>query len=409
MTDAHSHGHGEVNAHSKTPQWLALVVDKVGRDDLEWIGKTGFTKWRDLPTEMVHLPSDNHNVAVVSWRWDIAIVCKWEPQPTYSRNIQSAVIYARLAGIRYLFIDVVSIDQQLPANELLQQVLDFTTLYRRIPVIAAYDTISEDTVAITMRRPWIAFEIQAYQHNPTKVVCVKWRTDGTDTGGCLSLDDELALRFLRGLRFVWRSSFSLTITALLDGEIDMACVGDLKYILPEYAPVLVAAEENELSRADFLLTAAVLVQAGLDAAAATHKDAGLYKDFVSPSVRISAAALSKYTARSSKEKAGWYALQALPIRRDGLGRLVSVVEVSVGSTLVGGWTAIDGADNVLGLFKSHVLESVFGAERAISCALGMTESQFESFLALKAKSPSIRQGGKKSTGPIFEMRSISLS
>lgn len=48
-------------------------------------------------------------------------------------------------------------------HEWLGLVVDFTALYRSIPIITTYyDTLSEVVSTATMQRPWISFEVQAY-------------------------------------------------------------------------------------------------------------------------------------------------------------------------------------------------------------------------------------------------------
>lgn len=401
----------------ETTEWLGLIVDEVDQHRLEWVARTGYTRWRDLPTEMVKLPVDDINkVAVVSWRWDLTAMYPWEPRPRYSRNILSALIYAKEAGIRHLFIDVVSIDQRLTGDDLLRQVLGFTSLYRTIPVIAAYDTISEDLFSVTTRRPWISFEIQAYQHNPTKIVCVKWRTSETGSGESMRVQvshpsrhdyaatasgggsslpqDEPSLRFSRALRYIWQSSFTLTISLLLDRSIEMGCVWDLKYVLPEYAPVFLAAESKNLSPSDVLLTAAILLQADLDLAPRRNPS-------LDPTIRTNTATLSRYLTTSNRNSTRWLTLHAAP----GLcGRVFEHADVVLGSTTVARWAVID----VFNLFDSYVLKSLDNAERVICFALGMTSSEFEAFGEFKKDLRSRRQSHTFGATPKVEVRGILL-
>ena len=56
--------------------------------------------------------------------------------------------------IRYLFIDVISINQTLQGIYLIQQVMAFSVLYKIIPVIVAYDELEED-FELTIMRLWI--------------------------------------------------------------------------------------------------------------------------------------------------------------------------------------------------------------------------------------------------------------
>lgn len=77
----------------------------------------------------------------------------------HSRGLACAVLQVKKKKkkkkhIRYLFIDVISIDQTLQGIYLIQQVMAFSVLYKIIPVIVAYDELEEDFELTTMR-PWI--------------------------------------------------------------------------------------------------------------------------------------------------------------------------------------------------------------------------------------------------------------
>lgn len=248
-----------IDATSPPPtHWLGLVVAEVGRRELEWVASTGYTRWRELPTELVS--TAKRNLAVVSWRWDVAPLFAWEPRPAFSRNLLSALRYARRAGITHLLVDVVSIDQTLAGPALVRQVVAFTALYRSVLVIAAYDTLGENVATATMRRPWVSYEIQAYRHNPGPIFYTSWRQHGN---GATSFapprksppdgkkgegeeeeegddddddDDELddgwnhqrmqsaeasVLWLSRALRDIWRSSYTLTISMLLYNSAQM--------------------------------------------------------------------------------------------------------------------------------------------------------------------------------------------
>lgn len=75
---------------------------------------------RDLPTRSVQLPVDDiSKIAVLSWRWDF-------DHKERSRNLASAVKYARSVDIRYLFADIISLDQSLDPPDLIRQVLAFS-------------------------------------------------------------------------------------------------------------------------------------------------------------------------------------------------------------------------------------------------------------------------------------------
>ena len=88
--------------------------------------------------------------AVLSWRWDI------DSEEGFSANIWLALRLAKQLRIRHLFMDLVSVDQNLGGDALLNEVVAFSDLYQRLPVIVTYDHPSAGTRRKwywTMRRP----------------------------------------------------------------------------------------------------------------------------------------------------------------------------------------------------------------------------------------------------------------
>ncbi|CAN9150409.1 unnamed protein product [Alternaria alternata] len=148
-------------------EWLALDVKDIDEKKLlpDVIGKDGVQP--HLPTQMVKIPFDNPDqVAVVSWRWD------GDLQTKGSRNIASVIRVAKQRGIRYLFIDIISINQKLPPSDLIVQVAAFSTLYTKTTVLAAYD-LKEKRVSdmiFTVFRPWILNEMRLFRQNPGRIV-----------------------------------------------------------------------------------------------------------------------------------------------------------------------------------------------------------------------------------------------
>lgn len=267
-------------------EFRAIVVDDVDEDELLQGASQGDTDtdintdtdtagprpgWT-WPTALVKVPVDDlSQVAVVSWRWD------GDKQGWGSRNIASALRQAKKVGVRYLFIDLVSVSQNLSGDALLKQVVAFSTLFKTIPVLAAYDEIGENFRSIT-RRPWILNELRLFRYNPTKIVYVGHNGQGTKH------NPELAERFDPGVETLfsakpftvmgelkkfefgdvlersWNSSFTYSIFGVLCNEIGMTSISDFKFILPAYAQVFITAEKQEWSRNDYLLTAAILSQ-----------------------------------------------------------------------------------------------------------------------------------------------------
>jgi hypothetical protein len=146
------------------PKWPAVIVDEVDEENI--LRCTA----QYLPIRIV-LASDLSQIAVLSWRWD------GHHEVWGSHNVVSAIRQAKKMGIKYLFIDAISIDQTLRGDKLLQQIVAFSALYKTIPVIAAYDKLG-DEFRKTVRRPWILHEARAFKYNPTKIVYVGHNDQG---------------------------------------------------------------------------------------------------------------------------------------------------------------------------------------------------------------------------------------
>jgi hypothetical protein len=200
------------------------------------------TTGRDLPKQLVKLPVDDlSQIAVLSWHWD------GENHVQGSRNVMCAVRQAKKTGVRYLFIDVISIDQRLSQDDLLKQVAAFSMLYTTIPVIAAYDTTDDCPLRNTIHRPWILSEVRLFRRNPTQITYVAHNTQrGQD--------------FKRSVENIWSSGFTLTVLGVLCNQVGIYLVSDFKFIIPSLAGVLTIAYDK-LSRNDYLLTVAILCQA----------------------------------------------------------------------------------------------------------------------------------------------------
>ncbi|KAK0736688.1 hypothetical protein B0T21DRAFT_384164 [Apiosordaria backusii] len=212
--------------------------------------------------------------AVLSWRWDGDLKTRG------SKNIASAIYQAKRMGVRYLFLDLVSIDQSLSGEALIQQVVEFSSLYSTIPVIAAYDMEGEE-FEDTMYRPWIFNEARLYRYNPTKMVYVGHSNQGTKHdpgsspfGGEPILGVDIwRYEFGKTLGHVWTGSFIETIIGVLCDKIGMSDVSDLKFIIPPYARVFTTAY-RKMSRNDYLLTAAILCRVHAPPRGKLNWDAG---------------------------------------------------------------------------------------------------------------------------------------
>lgn len=214
-----------------------------------------------LPTRMVQVPEgDSSHVAVLSWRWDFLHSALTDP----SINIAQAIKYAKSRDIHFLFVDIISLDQNLSAEDLIPRVAHFGRLYESIPVIAAYDDPRLD-FRYTMLRPWICSEIKRMFNNPHKIVYVGHCRQGTHITrsvlhwwlGYVPQSRMADTSFTEQLRRVWVPGFITPVLELLNGHNSMANIHDFKYIVPSMAQIFIAAEK--LPSNDYLLTVALML------------------------------------------------------------------------------------------------------------------------------------------------------
>jgi hypothetical protein len=198
-----------------------------------------------LPEANLEISSVNPSeVAVLSWRWDI------DPPTFTSMNVAISIEQAAQMGVKFLFFDLVSIDQTLRGDELIQSVANLAALYSSIPVIAAYDEKNAPQWLKTMRRPWISFEARAYGYNPTHVTYVGY-IDGQGTA------DEFGFRHM--LDRIKGSSYTNSILMVLCNQVSMGDLRDLRYMIPDFVNTLTLCH-SQMNRADYLLSAAILAQ-----------------------------------------------------------------------------------------------------------------------------------------------------
>ncbi|KAB8278191.1 hypothetical protein BDV30DRAFT_156454 [Aspergillus minisclerotigenes] len=193
-------------------------------------------------------------MAILSWRWDGDLHS--------SRNIASAVHLAKAMSIKYLFVDQISIDQTLDGDALIERVLAFSTMYKTITVIVAYDKADEDFEK-TVYRPWIFSEMRLYRYNPGQIIYVSHSNQGSKRNYDIfpiippSFGHLWSYVFGKHLGLSWIGTFLETITRVLCKDIEMTSICDFKFIMPPYARVLSTAYET-MSRNDYLLTAVLL-------------------------------------------------------------------------------------------------------------------------------------------------------
>ena len=190
--------------------------------------------------------------AVLSWRWDV------EETDGTSCNVTAVLVYASSVGIDHLFVDAVSVDQTLTGLDLMRSVAEFTSLFGKLPVIAAYDTkepkVDTRHFLRVLRRPWIAREILAMRKNPHQLRYIG-HISGQGTAD--------AFGFAHMVKRVWNTSFANSFLYVLTGYCDLYDVSELPLILPEYELTLTAAVGG-MCRNDALISAAILSQLSKD-------------------------------------------------------------------------------------------------------------------------------------------------
>lgn len=224
---------------------VAIDIQGVPRLALSWDRVAEGIAVENLPTcQIEDPPSHVGNAAVLSWRWDR------EPGTGRSRNLALALKHAQETGIRYLFIDLVSIDQTLPKALLLHSVVNLANLFASIPVIAAYDEelATMDEWSRTLQRPWILSEIRAFSQNPTRVTYVGYRH---------SSSLKRSLSFANEVSVIRSSGYAGCVLEILRGRGKMTDVADFTQILAEFTE-LISACYSTFERADYLLAVFLL-------------------------------------------------------------------------------------------------------------------------------------------------------
>jgi hypothetical protein len=316
----------------------------------------GIDKMRSvLPIVLVDTSlTDTREVAILSWRWDI--LHNGVSQP--SRNIQAAVHIAKQLGFRCLLIDCLAIDQTWKEDQLIGQVTSFSALYRKLPVIAAYDMNGED-YPNTMRRPWILSEIRNMAMIPNQVVYA----GHIRGGGCLEriIFGGHAKRRYRWplaeefIELAWKSSFISTALRLLFGVIDMQCISDFKFLMPLYARVLNKAYER-MGQNDYLLTVALLCLSNT-------RYSNSEEDWDITTLSFNQYSLRKYTGEG-KWSSSWIVSDLYP-----------------GNTKAGCWRSR--CSRFLGVYQTH-FEPAQSTERAIFTTLGLMGVEWKEFVANEA-------------------------
>ncbi|CAN9149050.1 unnamed protein product [Alternaria sp. RS040] len=372
-------------------EWLALDVKHIDGKKLlpDVIGKDGVQP--HLPTQMVKIPFDNPDqVAVVSWRWD------GDLQTKGSRNIASVILVAKQRGIRYLFIDIISIDQTLPIDDLIEHVVAFSTLYTKITVLAAYDKTADDWrhMKSTVLRPWILNEIRLFRQNPGTIIYV-----GHARQGCKQIDEiraESTVGWLYAygvsiqdsyfkllLEIIWRTSFIESIIGVLLEDVGMSSILDFKYIIHAYSHILSVAYK-QMERNDYLLTTAILCH--------THGENDLIEN--------------GFTIKRNIEKLRYcrYSFTAVSDVSDGVW---AYYKIFLDGTKVALWRA----HRYDSRWHSKKLDKLPSTDRVIFAALGLTASEYNDFVGAEEarRECLLMNNGKKMPPPALEGVEVDLS
>lgn len=242
----------------------AIEINKLSKEnfnDSEYGKSLCFT---NLPTVSLSIePENSADTAILSWRWDLSSNC--------SRNVYIACQEAKKQGIRYLLIDKISINQSLSDQQMLTERLEFSKLYQKLPVLAAYDCPASqpkptaivhgttltlgNEFAWIIRRPWIFYEVQLYRNNPCPITYIGYikNLGCSNNFGFDSLVDS-----------IWTSPMSAiakTIIYTLQGTVNMNYIEEFRYIFPQHYDILSKAYVK-LSRNDYLLFVGILSGGG---------------------------------------------------------------------------------------------------------------------------------------------------
>ena len=223
-------------------------------DDPRWKKEEeGFAYTPKLPRSFVEIETvAKSRCRILSYRWDFL-------KPHCSKNILVAIEYCIAKKLDYLFVDVVSIDQQLPRQQLIQRVAELKSLYAKIPVIAAYDNETEDYLIQTIRRPWITSEVLAYAENPLGVEYLSYMP----RQGCGRIETATGIPYLTDkfddlLKSSVSAGLANSAMLLLSSVTKDFDISDFGLICP---PLKVVVDSNlsKISNADKLLLIALLL------------------------------------------------------------------------------------------------------------------------------------------------------
>ena len=217
----------------------AVDIRLLSNADISWQTIRDGIDASSLPRRNVKR-SDFNRAAVLSWRWDRDVF------NGRSRNIALALHYAMQNHIEFLFLDLVTVDQTLKPEELLNKVAALSGLYRELPVIVAGDRpdVPKEEWDRTFRRPWLLHETRSYALNAAGITYLGYR-DTTSSDAPEDFGEEVER--------VRRSGFAIYVFYVLWGYIGMQDPGDFRYILRPFFSLFTYLNER-MYRDDYLFS-----------------------------------------------------------------------------------------------------------------------------------------------------------
>ncbi len=181
------------------------------------------------------------SVAILSWRWDRDLY------DGRSRNVALALQHAWRTGKKWLFLDIVSVDQSLSPEHLVKEVASLAELFLTYPVFVTGDRadVKKNEWGLAFRRPWMLYESRTYVRNQNDISYLGIEQPKTSAGASPLFSEEL--------NKIKRTGFSLYIFYVLHGYIRMGNPYDFKYILRPFFSVFEHLE-RALIGDDYLLS-----------------------------------------------------------------------------------------------------------------------------------------------------------
>lgn len=198
-------------------------------------GRVGPFKTNELVTKDIPTTSQ---AAVLSWTGFAS--------EDRLRNLSKGLLAAQNLGFEYLLFDLVSIDQKLPSDKLIDSVVRYSELYTQIPVICSYDDYNftdnrvHNSWSKRLFRPWVFRECLSLHSNTSEIYYV-----GDDLRqGVGNFPFEIGK--------LPRTKFLRPLLHLLCRDFEVRDLYDLRFLTTGYREILTEVSDH-LSSNDFLL------------------------------------------------------------------------------------------------------------------------------------------------------------